>query len=417
MTRHECRLCSKPLSDVFVDLGTSPLSNAYLKREDLLLPEVHYPLVVYVCTSCGLVQLPAHETPEKIFGEEYLYFSSYSASWVGHAKAYADKMMEMLPKQSLVVELASNDGYLLQHFKERGVRVLGVEPAPNVADVAIMRGIPTVVDFFGTALGNKIRNEHGRADLICGANVLAHVPDLHDFIEGIRVLLAPGGIVTMEFPYLFKLIEQCQFDTIYQEHYSYFSLRSVMHAFLLHGLAVFDVEELSTHGGSIRIYASHAAGLPVTKELRAMLEKEKWRDAAVMRGDCGFEPRVRSIKHNLVAWLTRAAQRNIAVVGYGAPAKATTLLNYCGIRSDLLQALVDDSPHKQDRFVPGVRIPILHPDVLLGGGMPGYVLVMPWNLYSEIEGKIRRLLPDARVINPVSLPCGDDGRAPRQADG
>jgi SAM-dependent methyltransferase len=387
------------LSDVLVDLGTSPPSNAYLRPTDLGKPEIFLPLVVYICTNCWLVQIPAHEAPEKIFNDDYAYFSSYSASWVEHARRYSEMMIDRfeLGGKSLVVELASNDGYLLQHFKSRGVRVLGVEPAANVARVAEEAGISTRTEFFGEQCARRILDVEGPADLICGANVLAHVPGLHDFVEGMRVLVAPDGVVTMEFPHLVKLIERCQFDTIYHEHYSYLSLHAVSRVFAAHDLPLFDVEELPTHGGSLRVFASRERREPKPGLLAVMQDEQRF-GVASLDAYRGFEPRVREIKHGLVGWLTKQARRERSIVGYGAPAKATTLLNYCGIRKDLLPLLLDDSPHKQGKYVPGVRIPIEKPseEALR---VADYVLVMPWNLYDEISTKISALAPGATVVS------------------
>jgi SAM-dependent methyltransferase len=388
-TVYVCRLCTAPLSHTFVDLGSSPLANSYLKPEQLAEGEVFYPLHVRVCEQCLLVQLPEIASPAEIFSD-YAYFSSYSDSWVEHARHYVELVADRfrLDKSSKVVEIASNDGYLLQFFVARGVPVLGVEPARNVAAAAEERGIPTVVDFFSERVAENLLDDGHAADLIIGNNVLAHVPDSHDFVEGLRRLLKPEGVVTMEFPHLLRLIEERQFDTIYHEHFSYFSLFTAEQLFAAHGLVLFDVEELATHGGSLRIYAAHADG-PHRPEARIGELHAVERRAGLRELDSylRFDEMARAAKRELLAFLVDAKQAGKSIVGYGAAAKGVTLLNFCGIGSDFIDYVVDRSPHKQGRFLPGVRLPIYapertkttHPDVLL---------ILPWNLADEIADQM-----------------------------
>ncbi len=381
-----CRSCDAPLEHTFTDLGSSPLANAYLTERQLAEPEPFYPLHVYVCDRCFLVQLPPVTTPEDLFGE-YAYFSSYSDSWVEHARRYVDDMIDRFgfDSSSKVVELASNDGYLLRHFAERGVPVLGIEPARNVAVAAQEAGIPTLVEFFGLETAKRLRTEGEAADLVVGNNVLAHVPELGDFIAGVRALLKPGGVVTMEFPHLLRLIEKVEFDTIYHEHLSYFSLIAVQRLFAEAGLTLFDVEELPTHGGSLRIYAKHGenASIPIGPRVAELRDREL--DAGLDRLETytGFDERVRSVKRNLLEFLIGARRDGKSIVGYGAPAKATTLLNYCGVRSDFVDYVVDRSPHKQGRFLPGTHLEIRDPSDV-ERTRPDFLLILPWNLKDEI---------------------------------
>ena len=381
-----CRFCGAPLSEIFVDLGASPLANSYLEPEDLGRAEAFYPLAVYTCGECLLVQLPEAERPEAIFSD-YAYFSSFSDSWLRHAEAYAAAMIERFGFGAghQVIEIASNDGYLLRWFKERGVPVLGVEPAGNVAQAAVAAGIPTVVKFFGAATARELVAEGKRADLLVGNNVLAHVPDLNDFVAGLKILLAPAGVLTMEFPHLLRLMAEDQFDTIYHEHYSYFSFATVRRVFAAHGLTLFDVEELTTHGGSLRIHARHAAdeAAQPTERLRALRDREL--NAGIERRETydAFAQRVVETRLSLLDFLIRARREGKRVVGYGAPAKGNTLLNYCGVRDDLLQFTVDRSPHKHGTYLPGTHIAIEHPDRIFDE-RPDYVLILPWNLKDEI---------------------------------
>jgi SAM-dependent methyltransferase len=384
--RSPCRFCGTPLSTTFVDLGMSPLSNDYVEPGDLRESERFYPLEAFICEECLLVQLEEFASPEEIFGD-YAYFSSYSDSWVEHARRYVQMAANRfeLGGDDLVVELASNDGYLLQWFQEEGVPVLGVEPAANVARAAREKGIPTLVEFFGEELARSLLADGKRADLIVGNNVLAHVPDLNDFVAGMKSLLAPGGTITMEFPHLIRLIEGNQFDTIYHEHFSYFSWIAVSRVFAAHGLTLYDVDELSTHGGSLRIYARHAEeeGRPLTERARQLRAREEEKGYDRVETYLSFGERVMETKRKLLDFLISVKGQGESVVGYGAAAKGNTLLNYCGVRTDFLDYVVDRNPHKQGRYLPGTRIPIHAPDHIFET-RPDYVLILPWNLRKEI---------------------------------
>jgi SAM-dependent methyltransferase len=393
-----------------VDLGASPLANSYLEPEDLGKAESFYPLCVYVCGECFLVQLPEEEKPEAIFSD-YAYFSSYSESWLRHAENYAQAMIERfgLGAGHQVVEIASNDGYLLRWFKERGIPVLGVEPAKNVAEAAAAAGIPTLVKFFGEATARELVSQGTRADLLVGNNVLAHVPDLNDFVAGLKVLLAPTGVLTMEFPHLLRLMEADQFDTIYHEHYSYFSFTTVRKVFAAHRFALFDVEELPTHGGSLRIYARHEedGSKPVGERVGDLLVREEVSRLKCLETYRSFAERVRRVKRGLLRFLIQAKEEGKSIAGYGAPAKGNTLLNYCGVRTDFLDYTVDRNPHKQGRYLPGTRIPVHAPD-RLRETRPDYVLILPWNLKEEIVeqmadvrswgGRFVVAVPEVRVL-------------------
>ncbi len=385
-TSHLCRSCGAPLSVTLVDLGGSPLANAYLSLAELDQPERFYPLRVFVCSSCFLVQLPRAVAPEEIFGD-YAYFSSFSDSWVEHARQYVGQMIDRFGfgATSKVIEIASNDGYLLRSFIERGVPVLGIEPAANVAAAAQQAGIPTLVEFFGLELARRLKDEGEGADLLIGNNVLAHVPDLNGFVAGLGTLLRPGGVVTMEFPHLLPLLEKIEFDTIYHEHFSYFSLIAVERPFGAAGLKVFDVEELATHGGSLRLYAGHAdeASQPVGARVIELRERERAAGIEQIDTYTAFGEGVGRIKLDLLEFLVRAKREGKSVVGYGAAAKGNTLLNYCGIKGDLIDYVVDRSPHKQGRFLPGTHLPILDPSEV-ERTRPDYLLILPWNLKEEI---------------------------------
>ena len=414
MSRPElrCRFCHSPLRTSFVDLGMSPLCQTHITPSQLQEMEPFYPLHAYVCDQCFLVQLQEFVAPDAIFSE-YAYFSSYSSSWVEHCKRYAAQMIQRfgLGTGSRVMEVASNDGYLLQHFVASGVPVLGIEPAANVAKVAIERGVPTTVQFLGEATGRAIAVEHGHADLVAGNNVLAHVPDINDFVAGMRELLAPRGVITMEFPHLLRLIEGNQFDTIYHEHFSYLSFSTVEQVFAAHGLVLFDVEELPTHGGSIRIYARHAAhtAQAVGERVNEMREREQALGYRSIERYLGFGEQVRETKRGLLSFLIEARRQGKKVVGYGAPGKGNTLLNYCGIRTDFLDFTVDANPYKQGKYTPGTHIPILAPEAIREA-RPDYVLILPWNLKDEIvaqAGYIREWggrfvvpIPSVQVIEP-----------------
>jgi len=386
-----CRFCASPLEVTFCDLGMSPLSNSFLKPEQLARHEPFYPLHTWVCGKCWLVQLEEFEPPEHIFSAEYAYFSSYSDSWLEHSRRYVEEMSRRfsLGVKSLVVEIASNDGYLLQYFVQRGVPVLGIEPAANCARVAEEKGVRTRVAFFGTRLADELAREGRRADLLLGNNVLAHVPNLNDFVQGLKRLLAPQGVVTMEFPHLLNLVEQNQFDTIYHEHFSYLSFLTVEKVFARHGLVLFDVAEIPTHGGSLRIFARHAedATKPVASAVRALLAKEARAGLDRLETYTAFDDKVKRTKRRLLEFLVKAKNEGKRIAGYGAPAKGNTLLNYCGVRSDFLDFTVDRSPHKQGCFLPGTRVPIFHPDKLREA-RPDYVLILPWNLKDEIVHQV-----------------------------
>ena len=385
-SRPTCRFCGAALEHTFVDLGMSPLCESYVDRAHLNSMERFYPLHVRVCHECLLVQLEEYVAAEDIYSD-YAYFSSYSDSWVEHARRYVEAVTGRfgLGSGSRVMEIASNDGYLLQHFVARGIPCRGIEPAANIAKVAEERGIPTTVRFFGCDAARDLAREFGRADLLLGNNVLAHVPDINDFVGGMKVLLGPAGVITMEFPHLQRLMAQNQFDTIYHEHFSYLSLGAVERIFAHHGLRLFDVEELSTHGGSLRIYACHAedAAKPDTGEVRRIRAGERAFGLDALDGYGGFERRVRATKNKLLRFLIEAREAGKTIIGYGAPGKGNTLLNYCGIRSDYLDYTVDRSPHKQGKYLPGTHIPILPPE-RIRETRPDYVLILPWNLEKEI---------------------------------
>jgi SAM-dependent methyltransferase len=380
-----CRFCASLLEHVFVDLGMSPLCESYVTAEKLSAMEPFYPLVVYVCHECFLVQLEEFVPPEEIF-TEYAYFSSYADSWVEHARRYTEMIVGRLGlgPESFVVEVASNDGYLLQHFVERSVPCLGIEPAANVARDAEARAVPTLVDFFGREMAERLAAERGRADLVLGNNVLAQVPDLNDFVAGMKILLAPGGVVTMEFPHLLRLMEENQFDTIYHEHFSYFSFSTAARIFAARGMRLFDVEELPTHGGSLRIYACHDDDSRTESErARELLAREQSFGLLDPRCYDDFGEQVRETKRKLLEFLIDAKRKGARIVGYGAPGKGNTLLNYCGIRTDFLDYTVDRNPYKQGRFLPGTHIPI-HPPEKIFETQPDYVLILPWNFKDEI---------------------------------
>jgi SAM-dependent methyltransferase len=379
-------MCGSSLHHTLVDLGLSPPANTYLRVDQLNQMEPFYPLRVYVCANCFLCQLEEFQSPEQIFSD-YAYFSSYSDSWLDHARAYAGMAIERfgLNRQSLVVEIASNDGYLLQYFAAGDIPVLGIEPAANVAAAAIRKGIPTLVKFFGEPTACQLIAKGTRADLLIGNNVLAHVPKLNDFVRGLKILLKPQGVITLEFPHLLRLIEENQFDTIYHEHFSYFSLFTVEQLLTKHRLALFDVEELPTHGGSLRVYARHAVGNspPISSRVAKLVNREKAAGLTRLGSYLSFGRNVEETKCGLLEFLIRAKRAGQSVVGYGAPAKGNTLLNYCGVRSDFIQYTVDRSPHKQGRFLPGSHIPIYHPDQIKET-KPDYLLIFPWNLKEEI---------------------------------
>ncbi|CAN5611166.1 class I SAM-dependent methyltransferase [soil metagenome] len=386
LPHYRCRFCAEPLRETFVDLGLSPLCESFTDSEHLSAPESFYPLHTFLCTKCFLVQLPEHVGAGAIF-EEYAYFSSYSDSWLAHAKKYVEAMTSRLDlgPQSSVVEVASNDGYLLQYFKARGIPVLGIEPAKNVAAVAVEKGIPTVTSFFGRRLARELASGGQRADLLLGNNVLAHVPDINDFVGGMKLLLQANGVITMEFPHLIRLIEENQFDTIYHEHFSYLSFTTVEQIFAAHGLALFDVEELKSHGGSLRIYARHAEDetKPVSANATALKQREAAWGITKVESYRLFGKKVEATKRNILQFLIEAKAAGKSVAGYGAPGKGNTLLNYCGIRTDYLDYTVDRNPYKHGKYTPGTRIPIFPPEKIRET-KPDFLFILPWNLKDEI---------------------------------
>jgi 2-polyprenyl-3-methyl-5-hydroxy-6-metoxy-1,4-benzoquinol methylase len=389
MTTGHCRLCNAALERTFVDLGRSPLANSLLRADELDRGEPTYPLHAYVCDNCLLVQLPEFASAKNIFNE-YVYFSSYSQLWLDHCRDYAAAMMKRyhLDTGSLVVEVASNDGYLLQYFRERRIGVLGVEPAANVAKVAHDKGIPTEVAFFGVGTARLLRDAGKSADLMVANNVLAHVPDLHDFVDGFKLLLKPSGTATFEFPHLLKLIEEKQFDTIYHEHFSYFSFLVAGKIFAKHGLRIYDVESLPTHGGSLRIFVCHDdAPFARTGRVDDVIAAERAAGLDRIEGYAGFAKSVVDIKCALLSFLIEARTAGKSVVGYGAPAKGNTLLNYCGVGPELLSYTVDISPHKQGRYLPGIQIPICAPDRIFET-RPDFLLILPWNIKEEIVDRM-----------------------------
>lgn len=402
-----CRFCNTPLDRVFIDLGLSPLANSYLRDEKARQDEQFFPLRAYVCGECFLVQLEEWEAPENIFGD-YAYFSSYSESWLQHAKSYVARVIERfgIGAHSKVVEIASNDGYLLQYFVAEDVPVLGIEPAQNVAAVARAKGIPTRVEFFGERTARTLRREGLRANLLIGNNVLAHVPNLNDFVKGMSVLLDDQGVITMEFPHLMQLVDECQIDTIYHEHFSYFSFIAAEKIFAAHGLTLFDVEELPTHGGSLRIFAQHSntGWHPISHRVYDLRAREISAGYADIDHYDAFEERATQTKLKLLAFLEEAKRQGKRVVGYGAPAKGNTLLNYCGVTPDLIEYTVDRNPHKQGCLLPGTHIPIFEPE-RINVTKPDYILILPWNLKREIVSQLSFVRSwGAQFVVPIPEP-------------
>ncbi|WP_338667162.1 class I SAM-dependent methyltransferase [Pseudodesulfovibrio methanolicus] len=382
-----CRHCHTPLKDVFIDLVNQPPSNSFLKQSQLDDPETYFPLKLYVCSECFLVQVDEYKNSQEIFSDDYVYFSSFSSSWVEHARRYVDMAEERLglDRDSMVMEIASNDGYLLQWFVKKGIPCLGIEPTGGTADAAEKIGVPTRREFFGTDLARRLKAEGNRPDLLLGNNVLAHVPDINDFVQGLEIALKKGGTITMEFPHLMRLMDQNQFDTIYHEHFSYLSLTTVDRIFRESGLTIFDVEELPTHGGSLRIFARHAdeTDRPVLPSVSGLLQTEEEKGMKTIAHYTGFQARADAVKADLLEFLIRQKRDGKQVAAYGAAAKGNTLLNYCGIKNDLISFCVDASPHKQDLFLPGSHIPVLHPKALRER-RPDYILILPWNIQKEI---------------------------------
>lgn len=382
----KCQFCGSGLKHTLVDLGMSPLCESFLTSEQLNQMEAFYPLHVRVCENCFLAQLEAYVSPEHIF-TEYAYFSSYADTWLKQCKEYTDQVVEQfhLNENSQVIELASNDGYLLQYFVEKNIPVLGVEPATNIAKVAIAKGIPTLNEFFGQECARKLVQQGKQADLIAANNVLAHVPDLNDFVAGIKILLKPQGVATGEIQHLVKLMASNQFDTIYHEHFCYHTFTTLEKIFAAHGLTLFDVEELPTHGGSLRIYARHAEDLskPISDRAVKVKEHERSDGFASIERYTNFDEQVRETKRKLLDFLIKAKREGKTVVGYGAPGKGNTLLNYCGIRTDFLDYTVDRNPYKHGKFLPGTHIPIYSPSKIQET-KPDYVMILPWNFKDEI---------------------------------
>jgi SAM-dependent methyltransferase len=403
-----CRSCNSKLGAPFLSLGNSPLSNSYLSHADLAMMEPYYPLDLYVCSRCLLVQLEEFGLARNIFSADYAYFSSYSRSWLDHCRKFADMIIDRmaLDEHSFVVEVASNDGYLLQYFKERNIPVLGIEPASGTAEIAISKGIPTEITFFNTAYGKVMLDENEQADLIIGNNVLAHNPDLNDFVEGLKLALKPAGVITMEFPHLLRLIEGNQFDTIYHEHYSYFSLLSVRNLFRSHSLEIFDVDELQTHGGSLRIYAKHSgdSSKSISDKVAHLMGIEEGAGLQDLDTYAAFGEKVKATKRSLLELLIGFKEDGKKIVGYGAPAKGNTLLNYCGVRADFLDYTVDMNPHKQNKFLPGTHIPVLGPE-RIREDKPDYLLILPWNIKDEIVEQMAYIKEwGGRFVVPVPRP-------------
>jgi SAM-dependent methyltransferase len=387
-----CRFCKTPLQQEFINLGNAPASNSFLTLEQLNEPEVFYPLRVFVCDHCFLVQVDEYKSSESIFDSGYVYFSSYSTSWLEHAKRYVDMTEKRfdLNDKSLVVEIASNDGYLLQYFNEKRIPVLGIEPTANTADVARKKGVETITEFFGVRLAHLLAKAGKKADLLLGNNVLAHVPDIMDFVAGMKILLKPGGVITMEFPHLLQLMENNQFDTIYHEHFSYLSFYTVQQIFESHGLTLFDVEEIPTHGGSLRIYARHLENesLPVKDNVAKLLQKEKKYGITNIETYRNFQAKAECIKLELLTFLIQARRQRKKVAAYGAAAKGNTLLNFCGIKNDLIDFVTDANPHKQGKFLPASHIPVINEEALKEA-RPEYVIIFPWNIRDEIVQQLK----------------------------
>ncbi len=386
-----CRFCNESLTNIFADLGSSPLSNAFLTKEMLSNLEKIYPLCAYVCDNCFLVQLPEFEKPENIF-EDYVYFSSYSSTWLHHAENYVNMMIERFGfnERNQIIEIASNDGYLLQFFKKKNIPILGIEPAVNVAKVAKEKGIPTLTKFFSVNTANELKKESTLADLIIGNNVLAHVPDLNDFVKGLKILLKPTGIITLEFPHILQLIQKNQFDTIYHEHFSYFSLLTAQKIFSFHGLTIFDAEEIPTHGGSLRIYLKHSESenISINQKVDILLKKEKQFGLEDISTYKNFTKNVKEIKEKIQEFFITAKKSGKKIVCYGAAAKGNTMLNYCKIGNEFIDYVVDQNPHKQKLFLPGTHIPIKNPDEIQKT-KPDYVVIIPWNLKEEIMEQMK----------------------------
>jgi len=401
----QCRFCKTELEHVFIDLFNSPASNSFLTKEQLNEPEVFYPLKVYTCSNCFLVQVDEYKKSDAIFNSEYVYYSSYSTSWLAHAKQYVELMTERfkLNKNSQVIEIASNDGYLLQYFKQKNIPVLGIEPTANTAQVAEEKGIESIVDFFGVRLAETLIAKGIQADLLLGNNVLAHVPDINDFVGGMKIILKPTGIITMEFPHLMQLVENNQFDTIYHEHFSYLSFHTVKKIFEAQGLEMFNVDELPTHGGSLRIYAKHKedSSKNISENVDALLKKEEDKGMLNLSYYNNFQQKALHIKLIFTNFLIEQKKAGKSVAAYGAAAKGNTLLNYCGIKNDLIEFVVDANPHKQNKWLPASHIPVVHEDYLKQIH-PDYVIILPWNLKAEITKQLSYIKDwDAQFVIPI----------------
>jgi len=386
-----CRFCNNNLTHEFIDLVNAPPSNSFLTEEQLSEPEVFYPLKLYVCDNCFLVQIKEYKKSGEIFNQEYAYFSSFSTTWLDHAKKYVDMIIARLRlgAESHVMEIASNDGYLLQYFVQRHIPCLGIEPSANTAQTARGKGIETLEEFFGVSLAERLAQEGKKADLIIGNNVFAHVPDVNDFVAGLKIALKDNGVITLEFPHLMQLIEQNQFDTIYHEHFSYFSLYTAKLIFEKHGLELFDVEQISTHGGSLRIYGKHKdhASKNIFPNVTALLHEEKAKRMQTTEYYDGFQNKVDRVKYNLIDFLIKQQKNGKKVAAYGAAAKGNTLLNYCGVKRDLIKFVVDASPHKQGMFLPGSHIPVVRKDEIIRW-KPDFVSILPWNIKNEITEQL-----------------------------
>lgn len=387
----KCRYCNTELKKTFIDLINSPASNSFLTFEQLNEPETFFPLKVFTCHKCFLVQVDEYKKSEAIFDSSYAYFSSYSKSWLVHARRYTDLMVERfeIDNRSLVVEIASNDGYLLQYFKEKNIPTFGIEPTSNTAEVAISKGIETIIEFFGVTLAKKLALEGRKANLLLGNNVLAHVPDIFDFVSGLKIMLAENGIVTMEFPHLIQLIDNNQFDTIYHEHFSYLSFYTVKQIFESAGLEMFDVEEIPTHGGSIRIYAKHKEddSKSISTNIAKLLEKEIKKGINNLKYYTGFQEKAMKVKLDLLSFLIKQKKNGKKVAAYGAAAKGNTLLNFCGVKADLIDFVVDANPHKQNKYLPASHIPVMN-EAYLKAKQPDFVIILPWNLKDEITTQL-----------------------------
>jgi 2-polyprenyl-3-methyl-5-hydroxy-6-metoxy-1,4-benzoquinol methylase len=401
-----CRFCQNKLTHQFVDLGFSPPSNSFLKPEQLNQPETFYPLRIMVCEKCYLVQIDEFASHEDIFNSDYVYFSSFSTSWLEHAQKYTEIMIERFKfdDKSQVIEIASNDGYLLQYFKKKGISVLGIEPTSNTAAAAKEKGIDSIIDFFGVRLATKLSEQGTKADLLLGNNVLAHVPDIRDFVGGLKILLNSNGIITFEFPHLMQMIDKNQFDTIYHEHFSYLSLTTVRQIFNEFGLDIFDVEELPTHGGSLRVFGKHIENIsiPNSDSVMAMLEMENQFGLTKTKTYQNYQEASEKVKNDFLLFLLNAKNHGKKVVAYGAAAKGVTLLNFCGVRKDLIHFVVDASPHKQSKFLPGIHIPVVNEDEIRKN-KPDYVVILPWNLKDEISTQLNYVRSwDAKFV--VAIP-------------